>query len=44
MEDVPVLVEEGETSPTHWCTLYREDGSLEVCVGEGVGEHLGGGY
>ena len=35
-EDVPALVEEGETPPTHWCTLYREDGSLEVCVGEGV--------
>ena len=32
-EDVPVIVEEGESSPTHWCTLYREDGSLEVCVG-----------
>ena len=38
-EDVPVLVEEGGTPPTHWCTLYREDGSLEVCVGEG-GEAL----
>ena len=35
-EDVPALVEEGEIPPTHWCTLYREDGSLEVCVGEGV--------
>ena len=42
VEDVPVLVEKGGAPPTHWCTLYREDGSLEVCVGEGVGEHLEG--
>lgn len=45
-EEVLAPTERGK-APTFWCALYREDGSLEVCVcgcvGRGKREGGGGG-